>query len=45
MIPMLQELGKTRPWANSIIPKIKGNKRLHSMFYQDFRKSFISYWK
>lgn len=44
MIPMLQELSKTKPWVKQLIKKLQEDNALFSKFYQDFRKDFLSYW-
>jgi hypothetical protein len=44
MIPMLQELSKTKPWVKQLIIKLQNDDALFSKFYQDFRKDFLSYW-
>lgn len=45
LIPFLQTLANSKPWVNNILSLIQEDKRLHSKFYQDFRKQFVSYWK
>lgn len=44
MIPLLQELIKTKPWVEQIIELLQDNEALFSQFYQDFRKDFTPYW-
>ena len=44
MIPLLQDLAKTKPWVEQIIKLLQEDETLFSQFYQDFRKDFINYW-
>jgi len=44
MIPLLQDLQKTKPWVKQIIKLLQNDETLYSQFYQDFRKDFIPYW-
>ena len=44
MIPMLEDLTKTKPWAKKIIKLVQEDDALFSQFYQDFRKDFTNYW-
>ena len=44
MIPMLQELEKTKPWVKQITKLLQKDETLFSQFYQDFRKDFVPYW-
>lgn len=44
MLPLLQELTKTKLWVKQVIKLLQKNDELFSQFYQDFRKDFVSYW-
>jgi hypothetical protein len=44
LIPMLQDLAKTKPWIKKIIALLNNDNALLSQFYQDFRKDFSPYW-
>ena len=44
LIPMLQDLAKTKPWIKKIIALLNNDNALFSQFYQDFRKDFSPYW-
>lgn len=44
LLPMLDELSKTKPWVTNIKKKLENNEVLFSKFYQDFRKDFTYYW-
>lgn len=44
MIPLLQELEKTKPWVKQITKLLQSNETLFSQFYQDFRNDFTNYW-
>lgn len=44
MIPMLQELEKTKPWVKQVTKLLQKDETLFSQFYQDFRKDFVPYW-
>ena len=44
MIPLLQDLSKTKLWVKQIIDTINKDESLYSQFYQDFRKDFVNYW-
>ena len=55
MIPLLEDLAKTKIWVKQIIKKltpqqgdsettIANKETLFSQFYQDFRSDFLSYW-
>lgn len=44
MIPLLEELSKSKPWVNRVIKVLQQNESLYSQFYQDFRKDFVQYW-
>ena len=42
--PALEKMANTYPWVKQIINKLKKDPKLISIFYNDFRKEFISYW-
>lgn len=42
LIPLLQEMIKTKPWVQNIIDQLNQDKRLKSKFYQDFKKDFVT---
>lgn len=44
MIPILQELSKTKPWIKQVIIALQNDDSIFSQFYQDFRKDFTPYW-
>lgn len=44
MMPLLQELTKTKPWVEQISDVLEGDDTLFSQFYQDFRKDYVQYW-
>lgn len=44
MIPLMQELEKTKPWVKQVIKLLQKDEILFSQFYQDFRKDFTPYW-
>lgn len=44
MIPLLQNLARTKPWVNQVIELLQSDDALFSQFYQDFRKDFMPYW-
>lgn len=44
MIPLMQELGKNKPWTRQVVKLLQGDETLFSQFYQDFRKDFMPYW-
>lgn len=44
MIPMLEELQRTKPWIELLIRELQADESLFSQFYQDFRKDFLPYW-
>lgn len=43
--PALEEVAKTQPWVNQVINKLHADPDLASLFFADFRKDFIPYWK
>lgn len=43
--PALEEIAKTQPWVNQVINKLSVDPKLASLFFADFRKDFIPYWK
>lgn len=43
--PALEEIAKIYPWVNQIINKLQAEPTLASLFFADFRKDFIPYWK
>ena len=55
LLPLLNDLGKSKPWVKQIIKRITAQdsdtpaallekEQLFSQFYQDFRKDFMPYW-
>ena len=55
LLPLLNDLGKSKPWVRQIIKRITSQdsdnpsallekEQIFSQFYQDFRKDFIPYW-
>lgn len=44
MIPLLEDLSRTKPWIGELIEVIEADQRLFSKFYQDFRLDFTPYW-
>ena len=44
MIPMLQELQKSKPWVKRIVKLLQEDETLFSQFYSNFRKDFLSYY-
>lgn len=44
MLPLMQDLQKTKPWVKQVTKLLQGDETLFSQFYQDFRKDFIPYW-
>lgn len=44
MIPLLEDLARSKPWVKQIVTKLQKDETLFSQFYQDFRKDFINYW-
>lgn len=44
MIPLLEDLAKTKPWVKKVIKLLNEDDILFSQFYQDFRKDFTPYW-
>lgn len=45
IFPALEEIAKRIPWVSQVINKLEADPRLASLFFADFRKDFISYWK
>lgn len=43
--PALEEIAKREPWVNQVINKLQAEPKLASLFFADFRKDFIPYWK
>lgn len=43
--PALEEIAKREPWVNQVINKLQADPNLASLFFADFRKDFIPYWK
>ena len=43
--PALEKIKERDPWIQQIINKLKADDRLASLFFADFRKDYISYWK
>lgn len=43
--PALEEIAKIHPWVNQVINKLQAEPNLASLFFADFRKDFIPYWK
>lgn len=43
--PALEALVKELPWVRQIINKLKADPKLASLFFADFRKDFIPYYK
>lgn len=43
--PALEAIAETYPWVNQIINKLEADPSLASLFFADFRKDFIPYWK
>lgn len=43
--PALEEIAKRQPWVNQVINKLQAEPKLASLFFADFRKDFIPYWK
>ena len=44
MIPLLQNLQRTKPWVEQVVDLLQSDETLFSQFYQDFRKDFTSFW-
>lgn len=44
MLPLMQDLQRTKPWVKQVTKLLQGNETLFSQFYQDFRKDFMPYW-
>ena len=44
MIPLLQNLQRTKPWVEQVVDLLQSDETLFSQFYQDFRKDFTPYW-
>jgi hypothetical protein len=44
MIPLLEDLAKTKTWVKQVIKLLQEDEVLFSKFYQDFRKDFLNYW-
>lgn len=44
LIPMLEELGKTKPWVKQLVKTLQNDEVARAQFYQDFRKDFTNYW-
>lgn len=44
MLPLMQDLQRTKPWVKQVTKLLQGDETLFSQFYQDFRKDFIPYW-
>lgn len=42
--PVLEEMIPSYPWITQVINKLAYDPTLISIFYNDFRKEFISYW-
>lgn len=43
--PALEKIAKRQPWVNQVINKLEADPKLASLFFADFRKDFIPYWK
>lgn len=43
--PALEEIAKREPWVNQVINNLQAEPNLASLFFADFRKDFIPYWK
>lgn len=43
--PALEEIAKIHPWVSQVINKLQAEPNLASLFFADFRKDFIPYWK
>ena len=43
--PALEKIAESYPWVNQIINKLHADPKLASLFFADFRKDFIPYWK
>jgi len=43
--PKLESLKDKYVWVEQLINKLRNNEQLTAVFYTDFRKDFISYWK
>lgn len=44
MLPLMQDLQRTKPWVKQVTKLLQGDEILFSQFYQDFRKDFMPYW-
>lgn len=44
MLPLMQDLQRTKPWVKQVTKLLQSDETLFSQFYQDFRKDFVSYW-
>ena len=44
MLPLMQDLQRTKPWVKQVTKLLQGDETLFSQFYQDFRKDFMPYW-
>ena len=44
MLPLMQDLQRTKPWVKQVTKLLQGDETLFSQFYQDFRKDFTPYW-
>lgn len=42
--PILERNMYRYPWMNQVISKLQNNSTLTTIFYNDFRKEYISYW-
>ena len=43
-LPALERAAQAYPWINQVINELQSNPDLISVFYNDFRKEYISYW-
>lgn len=44
MLPLMQDLQRTKPWVKQVTKLLQNDETLFSQFYQDFKKDFVSYW-
>ena len=44
LIPMLEELSKSKTWVKQIVNLLKSDPELLTKFYSDFRKDFTNFW-
>ena len=43
-LPALENAAMIYPWINQVIEELEADPNLISVFYNDFRKDYISYW-